>query len=291
MIDIDKKYKNKSPELGYDNIIEAALYEPVPNMDELRERKKGYSELPINTSHPKFNEPVVNIKDCGLAGQSYYSRPNAATQEPVPGVPTSLFARISVVETLAVINKLLKHTVISSFFGGEVELYIEDALRPVTLQRRLHDQLIPDLLRKNHPEISDGDLAERIKDIIAVPSADPLRPSPHATGGAIDIILRYKQSASSYVEGGNVFVGHFDGETSARINPDYFEQNEPTSNEERLAQRNRRAYYAIMKGTVFGLDTGLINNPTEWWHWGSGDQLSAKVHGDKAAYYSLAEIN
>lgn len=84
-------------------------------------------------------------------------------------------------------------------------------------------------------------------------------------------------------------VGHTDGETSARINPDYFEQNEPRTHEERIAQRNRRAYLAIMTGAAFGVDTGLVNNPTEWWHWGIGDQLSAKVHGNHAAYYSLAE--
>jgi hypothetical protein len=44
-----------------------------------------------------------------------------------------------------------------------------------------------------------------------------------------------------------------------------------------------------MIGAAFGVDTGLVNNPTEWWHWGRGDQLSEKVRGDEVAYYSLAE--
>ncbi len=44
-----------------------------------------------------------------------------------------------------------------------------------------------------------------------------------------------------------------------------------------------------MTGKAFGVDTGLVCNPTEWWHWGSGDQLAAKVRGDNEAYYSLAE--
>ncbi len=278
-----------SHEQGFDQIIEEALLQPVPNMDELRERKKGYNELPIDDTHPKFGEPVVDIADYGLAGQAYYSRPNAATKEPVPGAPANLYVRKSVADTLAKINASLSHPAITTFFGGEVELYIEDALRPVPLQRRLHDELIPALLRKNHPEISGDEVAERIKDIIAVPSTDPKKPSPHATGVALDVILRYKQSVPGYVDGSNVPVGHFDGETSARINPDYFEQNVPKSDEERQAQRNRRAYYAIMTGAAFGVDTGLVNNPTEWWHWGRGDQLSAKVRGDEAAYYSLAE--
>lgn len=280
-----------SHEQGFDHIIEAALSQPVPNMDELRERKKGYNELPINTTHPKFYEPVVGIADYGLAGQAYYSRPNAVTQEPVPGAPTTLFIRISVAKILAKINISLSYPVITSLFGGEVELYVEDALRPVPLQRHLHDELIPALLRNNHPEMSEDEVAKRIKDIIAIPSTDTHKPSPHATGGVLDVILRYKQEIPSYVDGTNIPAGHFDGETGARLIPDYFEQSEPQTNVDKIAQRNRRAYYAIMTGAAFGVETGLVNNPTEWWHWGNGDQLSAKVHGDEAAYYSIADID
>ncbi|GAC1387502.1 MAG: hypothetical protein NVS1B7_0860 [Candidatus Saccharimonadales bacterium] len=276
-------------EQGFEQVIEESLLRPVPIMDELRGRKRGYNELPIDTLHPKFSEPVVDISDYGIAGQGYYSRPNVATGEAVPGAPSNLYLRRSVVETLAKINITLKNPILSKFFGGDVELYVEDALRPIVLQMRLHDELIPALIRKNHPELTEDQITERIKDIIAVPSADPKKPSPHATGGALDIILRYKQPRSGYVEGSNVPVGHLDGDTSTRINPDFFEQHEPNNEEEHQAQRNRRAYYAIMTGSAFGVDTGLVNNPTEWWHWGMGDQLSAKVSGYESAYYSLTE--
>lgn len=279
-----------SHEQGIEQVIAEALLQPVPNMDELRKRKKDYNELPIDTTHPKFNEPVIDIADFGIAGQAYYSRPNAATHEPVPGAPHKLYIRRSLAEILAKINKLLQDPLITGFFGGEVELYVEDALRPVSLQAQLHDVLIPALLKSNQPEMNDGQIAERIKDIIAIPSSDPKKPSPHSTGGALDIILRYRQSDSSFVEGSNVVMGHFDGETSARINPDYFETIDMQSEEDKVAQRNRRAYYAIMTGAAFGMDTELINNPTEWWHWGRGDQLSEKVRGSEQAYYSLAEL-
>jgi zinc D-Ala-D-Ala dipeptidase len=282
--------KQGSPELSYE-VNEAALIQPVPNMDELRLRKEGFRELPIDTNHPKFNEPVVDTADYGLAGQAYYSRPNAATEEPVPGVQTSLYLRKSIAETLGKINTSLKDPVVTEFFGAEVELYIQDALRSVKLQALLHDELIPALLRKNHPEMTNSELEERMKDIIGVPSVDPKRPSPHATGGAVDVVLRFKQSTSGYVPGSRVPIGHVDGETSSRIAPDYFEQNEPQTEEDKLAQRNRRAYYAIMTGAAFGVDSGLVNNPTEWWHWGRGDQLSAKVRGEETAYYSLVEPN
>jgi zinc D-Ala-D-Ala dipeptidase len=272
-----------------DPLAEETLLQPVPGMDELRARKKGYSELPIDASHPKFNEPLVDIADYGIAGQAYYSRPNAATGQPVPGVPENMYLRKSVAETLGTINTMLQSPIFTAFFGGEVELYVEDALRPVSLQTRLHDELIPALLRSNHPTMSDKEIADRIQDLIAVPSLDPSKPSPHATGGALDVILRYRQDERRNVEGSHVPMGHVDADTSDRILPDYFEMHEPQTDEDKQAQRNRRAYYAVMTGKVFGVDTGLVCNPTEWWHWGSGDQLAAQVRGDKAAYYSLAE--
>lgn len=277
-----------SPELDYD-VKESALYQPVPNMDELRERKKGFRELPIDTSHSKYSEPVVGISEYGIAGQAYYSRPNATTGEPIPDVLPNSYLRHSVVEAIAKINAALKSSAITDFFGSEVELYIEDALRSISLQKRLHDELVPALLRRNQPDISQEELDRRIEDIIAVPSTDPKKPSPHATGGALDIVLRFKQDTLGYIKGSGVPVGHADGDTSLRIAIDFFEQNEPQSEEDRLAQRNRRAYYAIMTGAAFGVNTGLVNNPTEWWHWGRGDQLSEKVRGSQFAYYSLIE--
>lgn len=275
--------------MTYELTNEAALLAPVPSMDNLRKRKKGYSKLPIDTTHPLFNEPVVDIADYGLAGQAYYSRPNATTRVPVPGVPPELYLRKHVAETLAAINTALLHSAVTQLFNGEVELYIEDALRPVSLQRRLHDELVPALLRRNHPDMSDEEIEKRVANIIAVPSTNPLAPSPHATGGAFDLTLRYRQASHGYVEACRVELGHTDGETSARINPDYFETALGSSN--KLAQKHRRAFYAIMSGAAFGVDTGLTNNPTEWWHWGSGDQLSAKIRGDRSAYYSIAKPN
>lgn len=271
------------------SLVESALYLPIPNMDELRERKRGYSELPIDAQHPRFIEPIVDIATYGIAGQAYYSRPNAVTGEPIPEVPKELYLRKSVAETLAKINSALRADTISEIFGGEVELYVEDALRAQSLQTQLHDEFIPRLLRTNDPEVSDIDLQKRLADIIALPSDDPKKPSPHATGGVIDVILRYKNTNPGYVAGSSVEMGHIDGETSSRINPDYFEYNQPITTEERLAQRHRRAFYAIMTGSALSFDTGLVFNPSEWWHCGRGDQLSEKVRGSNFAYYSIPD--
>lgn len=273
--------------IGETTVDADALLTPVPNMDELRRIKQGYGDVPIDTTVEQYNEPVVSLPEHGVAGRAYYSLPhefpNGFHLDPVPGVGPEQYLRRSVAETLARLNELVKAGEITDFFGGEIYLYVEDALRPVSLQQKLYDEVFPGLIRGANPGISDEDMTERRKDLIAKPSLDSNRPSPHATGAVFDITLKY------VADGSSVEFGHFDGNVQPTVNPDYFETHEPENDVERLAQRNRRAFYAIMTGAAFGIETGFVNNPTEFWHWGRGDQLSARVSGNEPAVYSLAE--
>jgi zinc D-Ala-D-Ala dipeptidase len=270
--------------------ISELLQVPIPDLTTMREKKSGYHDMPIDSRSSLFTEPLVDISTYGIAGQAYYSRPNAATRIPVAEVPKTLFLRESIATTLAQINTALAQPQITRFFHGSVELYVEDALRPIALQTQLHDVIIPKLLREQYPGITDKEIAQRIKDIIAIPSSDPMHPSPHATGGAFDLTLRYKQTSHAFVAGSGVEMGHYDGEVSERIKPDYFEHIDISTRATIQARRNRRAFYAIMTGTALNIPTGFANNPTEWWHWGRGDQLSAQINGDSSAYYSLAVL-
>jgi zinc D-Ala-D-Ala dipeptidase len=270
--------------------ISELLQRPIPDLTTLREQKKGYENVPIDTSSSLFAEPLVDISSFGIAGQAYYSRPNATTKVAIQEVPKTLFLRKSIVQTLSQLNSALEQPEITQFFRGSVELYVEDALRPIALQSQLHDVLIPRLLREQYPGITPEEIEQRIKDIIAIPSSDPRHPSPHTTGGAFDITLRYKQVRRLFVAGSAIEMGHLDGEMGKRINPDYFEHIVIRTKADLQAQRNRRAFYAIMTGTAFNIPTGFMNNPTEWWHWGRGDQLSARISGDSSAYYSLAML-
>lgn len=198
--------------------------------------------------------------------------------------------RKTLAEKLGYINERLKDPAITDFFSGQVELYVEDALRPYKLQKKLYEEVFPALIKKQNPGISDEELESRLQELIAKPSKDEDRPSPHATGGAVDVILRYRQNTLDYVQGSEVPVGHVDGDTSRRVYPDYFEHGPPRSKKEIVAQRNRRAFYAIMTGEAFGIDTQLQVNPTEWWHWSYGDQMWAKLSDQPTALYGQADI-
>lgn len=259
-------------------------------MDRLRERKKwGYGGIPIETDDPRSRDGLVNVHELDIAGQNYYSRPNATISEPIPGVPEAPMLRRPVAETLSRINLSLRNLAVTAFFGAEVELYVEDGLRTTELQRRLFEVEVPNLLLRNDPLLTYYEVEDRRSQIIAAPSADPSRPSPHSTGGAVDVILRYAQPTKTFVENSNVWLGHVDGDTARTIDPDYYEAHPPQNGWDEEALRNRRAFYAIMTGHAFGRETHLAVNPTEIWHWSRGDQLWALASGARAAYYGPVE--
>lgn len=258
-------------------------------MDVARALKADYRDHPIDKNHFLYNEKLVHIDDFGIAGQSYYSRPNATIAEPIPGVEPRPLLRESVVKQLAAINTNLEDPRISEFFGGEVELYVEEGIRLVNVQKHLFEIAIPELLIHNNPSRTDKQVDMKKRTIIAEPSLDLDHPAPHETGGAFDAILRYKQLVPTFVDGTNVWIGHTDGDTAENIDPDYFENHEIQNELDAQALKNRRAFYAIMTGESFQNSTNLVVNPTEIWHWSTGDQLWGKLSGKPAYYRGVAE--
>lgn len=273
--------------MDYQNL----LMQPVPVMHEARQQKRGYRQYSIDTNHVQYTEDLVAVRDYGLAGQAYYSRPNAATGTTVTDVSKELYVRKTVAEKLQKINKHLNAPEITKFFGGTVELYIEDAHRSYELQHHLRTKVFPELIRVQNPSISEKALRKKLDDLIAAPTRDDKSPSPHASGGAVDVVLRYKQDTLDFMADTKIFFGNGDADTSEIVFPDYYENHTVKDRDMQKAQANRRAFYAIMTGTVFNEQTGLLVNPTEWWHWSYGDQMWAKLSGVPAALYGFADLN
>lgn len=259
---------------------------PIPDLSELREKKKGYRSIPIDTQDERYREPLVALSDFGVAGQAYYSRPNAMFDSPLPGVSPEVYVRESVGRTLASINDRLKQAFVTDLFGGEVELFVQDGVRSLATQRYLHSIAFPEKIKTLHPDW-DGDQIEAERDkFIAFPTVDEQSPSPHAAS-AVDVWLRYIQPTRAYVsEDDFIPMGYGDAEISERSYPDYYERVTPTTPDERLYQRNRRLFYAIMTGKLFGEPTDMTPNPTEWWHYDLGNQLWSVTTG-KRPYYGL----
>ncbi len=269
--------------------LQDILSKPVPDLQLAREKKLGYRKYPISDG-PHAGEPLVDISLYGLAGQSYYSRPNGATGEPVPGVEPAVYLRQSVVERLVEVNRTLQQSPeVTAVFGGEVELYVEEGFRPLALQQELYTKLFPDLIRQQHPEWSDKQVLARRDELIAKPNSAHKSPAPHATGAAVDLTLRYAEPNLGYVPGRLVKMGRKATDMDETTNPDYYERPVTTTAAE-LAQKHRRAFYWIMRGAVLGEDTGFVVNPNEWWHWSYGDQLWAKLTDAPTAFFGEAKL-
>jgi D-alanyl-D-alanine dipeptidase len=279
--------------MGYETQnLRDILTQPVPDQAEPLALKDGYRDYPIWRGHEFNDEPVVDISEFGIAGQSYYSRPNNATGEPVRGVNPTVYLRQSTAQRLADINTSLgqHRELIAELLGGEVELYVEDGLRSRSMQGRLYDEVFPMLIREQNPGITDEAMAEQRKNLIAAPRNDETSPSPHECGAG-DVTLRYVKPDLGFVAKSMVDMGHKDASVGPTVRPDHYEHIERPNARERQLQLVRRVFYWTMRGALLREgDSGLVVNPTEYWHWSHGDQMWAAltrapyaVHGAQEA--------
>ncbi|HEY8999477.1 MAG TPA: hypothetical protein VIM53_04150 [Candidatus Saccharimonadales bacterium] len=264
------------------------LNRPVPDMSSARRIKASYRAYPLDVAAPRNDEPLVDIAQYGIAGQNYYSRPNGATGDPLPGVAPTIFVRRSVADKLAAINyEVQQSDELAEILHGRVELYVDEGVRLLAVQRKLYDEVFPALIRSQHPAWSEAQVLERRDQLSAKPSDDPNSPSPHLTGAAVDLKLRYAQDNLGFVPHVMVPMGGVHTTTGEATNPDFFEHKKSLAKDDETARRNRRAFYWIMRGALNNDDLSFAVNPTEWWHWSFGDQLWAQTTNAPQAFFSL----
>jgi len=70
---------------------QTALLQPVPNQDKPFEYKQGYRQVMLDLNDVHISELLVDIADYGIAGQSYYSRPNGATETAVKSIEQTVY--------------------------------------------------------------------------------------------------------------------------------------------------------------------------------------------------------
>jgi hypothetical protein len=292
------------------------LFAPVRDLEDARKIKEGnmagsahydpsqpeigdYREVRIEAS----DEPLVSLLDYGINCRSYYSRPNGVTGDPVPGVKPDVFVRASIAEKLVMLNNILKEPEIVAFFGDEVEIFVDEGYRDPEIQAYLYNEYLPKMIINqlaHHNGIdlesaTEDELDALTKEMIPIRNKKSARPSkfhegtpgPHQTGAAVDMTIRYKQDTTDLVPRVNIWFGKEPANLVKVNDPDHFEHTLPVTHEELVAQQNLRAWHYLL-GLV-----GLKQNPTELWHTGAGDQLSAILDGDvdsvKARYGWPAE--
>lgn len=268
--------------------LQSILAQPIPSQEVARHRKQDYRKHPLLVPNARMDEALVDVALYGVAGQSYYSRPNRMTGDAVPGVDPVILLRKSVAELLAAINHELQASdMIAELFDGPVELYVQEGMRSTAVQERLYEVLFPEFIAHKHPTWDQAAvLAERDRLIARPSSVDSA--SPHTTGAAFDITLRYAHPDGGYVPKSLISMGGQPG-ASKTTAPDYYELKDATSSIDVRAQRNRRIFYWVMRGVLLQDDSGLVCNPDEWWHWSHGDQLWAALTEAPCAYFDTTE--
>jgi D-alanyl-D-alanine dipeptidase len=254
--------------------LESLRHRPIGDGTEARKARDGFrSRIPIAHDHPLAGEELCEAQSLGLAGENFY----AMTRNPpywrrIAGATDKLLLRQSVAEKLARVN-------VAAAAGG-LELFLFDAWRPRAVQAYFHDVWMPAELKRRGSNLEGAALLTEVERYWAAPSDSATSPAPHATGGAIDLTLRWK-------DGDPLWMGSLFDDVTALAHRDRFENMDPTtlsfSDEEACA--NRRLLHWLMA------EQGFAGHPDEWWHFSWGDQLWAALTGAPAAHYGLAPVS
>ena len=236
---------------------------PIPTPTSAR----GYRALAIVFDGAANSEPLVRASDHGIAGRNYYASPrNPPYYAAIPGALDDIIVREGVAKKLACINSKLAE--------ADLELFLFDGWRPQAVQTYFHDVWLPGEIKRRKPGISDEELIAEVETYWSAPTIDASGPSPHATGAAIDLTLRWR-------DGDQLWMGSLFDDASPLAHTPRFETHVAEfSFSDDEARANRRLLYWLM------VEAGFASNPTEWWHFSYGDQMWAKILGKPAALYA-----
>ncbi|MET3290511.1 UNVERIFIED_CONTAM: D-alanyl-D-alanine dipeptidase [Brevibacillus sp. OAP136] len=150
-------------------------------------------------------------------------------------------------------------------------LVIWDGWRPYAVQQELYDRTKNQLLVQGWNE---GEALEaEISRFVAKPTTNVDKPSPHLSGGAVDLTLA---GPDGWLEMGTDF-----DDFSERALTRYFEQNGAATDLEREAMENRRLLYHLL------IEEGFSNYDEEWWHFEYGTLSWARKKQATASYRGI----
>lgn len=177
----------------------------------------------------------------------------------LPGTENECYLRKAVLDKLLEAATLLPE---GHFF------VIIDGWRSYETQLAIYEQTKMDLEKEGFHDI---ELEQELSKYVATPTKDITRPSPHLTGGAVDITIADEK--------GWLPMGSEFDEFNEKSQLDWFEEKANFSIEETEFLNNRRLLKRIM------LEVGFIPNADEWWHYEFGTKTWAMSKG-KSHYFN-----
>ncbi|HEX6341643.1 M15 family metallopeptidase [Umezawaea sp.] len=149
-----------------------------------------------------------------------------------------------------------------------VRLLVVEAYRPLWLQERYFEEYAG-VLRSDNPSWSETEVRDQASRYISPPEI-----APHVSGAAVDLTL-CTESGEELPMGTEVNASPEESANACYTDaPDI----PPT------ARDNRRLLVRALR------TAGLVNYPTEWWHWSYGDRYWAMLTGAPAALYGPRDL-
>ncbi|MFG2983848.1 M15 family metallopeptidase [Streptomyces sp. NPDC048258] len=149
---------------------------------------------------------------------------------------------------------------------GGLRLLFVEGYRPPALQRRYFEEYLGGL-RAERPGLPEAELYAMASRYVSPPEI-----APHSAGAAVDLTL-----ADGY--GKELDLG-------TRVNADPEESAGACYTHATDIGPAARAHREILGAALTA--AGLVNYPTEWWHWSYGDRYWALTTGSPAALYGPA---
>lgn len=215
--------------------------------------------LPIVES----NDPLVALGLVNLPLRTY----PAYFHQGVPGALSDCYVRRCVLFRLYKAARLLP---------GGIELVVLDGWRPLSVQQYLYDTL-HQAMQAQDPTLSAAELQAQLSQFVALPSSEHSMPSPHLTGGSVDVALC--DSEGLLLDMGT----EFDDVSPLSASAAFEGLVKPTARESEVIE-NRRLLHSVM------LQAGFTNLPSEWWHFDYGNQSWAWVAKQDQAQFGAVEL-
>ncbi len=207
------------------------------------------------------NDPLVSVS---YIPEKIIVSPQYFIQN-IPGALPDLYIRSQAQRKLLEAAKLLPN-------GHKFVIF--DGWRSIKTQKALFDKM-KDFVKRDYPNFTEEETLTATLRIVALPSTDSEKPSPHNTGGSIDLTI-----ADNY---GRLLDmgGPFDDikDTAKTI----FYENKIGSEETVSIQENRRLLYNVMT------QVGFTNYIEEWWHFDYGNQNWAYIKGTDHAIFGATK--
>jgi D-alanyl-D-alanine dipeptidase len=234
---------------------------PIPAV-----RSHSWEEV-YSVSIAENNEPLVPLS---LVPEKILVR-SAYFAAGIGGALPECYARRSVFEKLLLAAEMLP---------PDLRMVVLDGWRSPQVQTVLFQRCRSALARAN-PQADEDELHALTQQYVARPGFDASAPSPHVTGGAVDLTLATRSGRQLFF--GSPFDYPRDISYTRHLE-ERLEQGIALQPEEKEALSNRRLLYGVM------VRAGFVNYSCEWWHFEYGTQRWALKKGEDFAVYGPSRV-